>query len=136
MLRAGDLHRLVGHLLQIGGQRLVLRLGHRPHRRRVGMQRARVVLGDLVELVGDRRGHRELEPIHGALLDGQIDLAPDHGHRVGAERLEGLDEGRDRRDADRLTLQILGRLHGSLVREHAAEAPAAAVVHLGEIMPS
>ena len=91
------------------------------------MLRLRVVLGDLVELVGDRGGHRELEPVHRALAHRHVHLAPDHRHRVGPELLEHLDQGRDGRDADGLALQIVGHEHRPLVGEHAAEAEAAAV---------
>src|SRR5262249_61764678 len=66
-------------------------------------------------------------PMDVALLDREVDLAPNHRHRVRAEGLERLDEGGNGRNTDRLALEIVGRLHRALVREHAAETPAAAV---------
>src|SRR5258706_5740873 len=120
-------HGLVDHLLEIGGQAFVFRLGHEPGGGRVRVLGLRVVLGDLVKLVGHRGGHRQLEPVPRALPHRHVHLAPDHRHRVRPELLEDLDQGRDGRDADGLALEIVGHHHRLLVGEHAAEAEAAAV---------
>src|SRR5882724_6011952 len=120
-------HGVVDHLLEIGGQALVFRLGHEPRGGGIRVLRLRVVLGDLVELVGDRGRHRQLEPVHRALAHRHVHLAPDHRHRVGPELLEHLDQGGDRGNADGLALEIVGHEHRPLVGENAAEAEAAAV---------
>src|SRR5262245_21969586 len=63
VLRACNHHGLVDDLLEVRGQRVVLRAGHGPDPGRVGVARDRVVLGDLVELVRRHRGGGQFEAV-------------------------------------------------------------------------
>jgi len=86
----------------------------------------RVVLGDLLELVGGQREGRQLHAVDRALLHGEVHLDVGHRHRVRAHRLHHRHVGGRLLHPDRLPLHVFRNHDGALVRHHVAEAPAAA----------
>src|SRR5574341_335025 len=63
-----------------------------------------------------------LLPVHRALLEGLLGLAPVHVHGVRAERPEGVDEDRRADDADLEVLEVLGLADGALAVRDLAKA--------------
>src|SRR5580704_1511324 len=124
--RARLLHRLAHDLLQIRRQRLISLQVHEVADRRIRVPGERVVLGDLLELVGGHGEGRQLHAVDGALLHGQVHLDVRHRHRVGPERRHERHVGGRLLDPHGQALHVLRRVDRPLVDHHVAEAPAPA----------